>query len=381
MHNCIDFMPLGGGQNVGGSCYYMKLGNSNILLDAGIMYHKNLKKSPDFSSLLYSHCIEDLSQINQIYISHAHTDHMGYLPETMMKCKFASVFMTNMSYLLCKLQLYDREYSQVKNRDADKQLAMQILSNRIRHVSYLEKMPFTDYKVTFLQAGHIPGAMMCYFKYKNRNILYTGDYTLSNTALTEGCILPKDKLDILILCGLHAKHPNYNKENDRIYGLVKKIYEDVVINKKSVACILPQLSKGVEFVKMLCSKNKSNTNIYIDKKIAEVVNILEYTNIRVLDENCRLSSPYREDKPHIYIAANKVNVNSKRYKVYKTDFALHDNYNEIKSFIKKLNPKKTVIVHAADVEDETYTIEQDLLRDPDCSSSFIFAENGNMYSL
>ena len=31
----IMFVPLGGGDNIGASCYYLKLGRSNILLDCG----------------------------------------------------------------------------------------------------------------------------------------------------------------------------------------------------------------------------------------------------------------------------------------------------------------------------------------------------------
>lgn len=36
MEQKIYFMPLGGGQRVGASCYYLRLGESNLILDAGI---------------------------------------------------------------------------------------------------------------------------------------------------------------------------------------------------------------------------------------------------------------------------------------------------------------------------------------------------------
>lgn len=35
MNNNVAFIPLGGGQRVGASCYYMRIGESNIILDAG----------------------------------------------------------------------------------------------------------------------------------------------------------------------------------------------------------------------------------------------------------------------------------------------------------------------------------------------------------
>ena len=77
--NEIAFMPLGGGQRVGASCYYLRLGDSNIILDAGIGNDMGLEFEPDFHSLLVSPYIQSMNQIDHIFISHAHSDHIGYL--------------------------------------------------------------------------------------------------------------------------------------------------------------------------------------------------------------------------------------------------------------------------------------------------------------
>jgi len=79
MEQEIIFMPLGGGQRVGASCYYLKLGNSNIILDAGIGREGGCIFEPDYYSLLSSKYVESIGQINQIFISHAHMDHVGNL--------------------------------------------------------------------------------------------------------------------------------------------------------------------------------------------------------------------------------------------------------------------------------------------------------------
>ena len=46
MNRDIFLMPLGGGQRVGASCYYLRLGDNNILLDAGsrMMQGSGLKR-------------------------------------------------------------------------------------------------------------------------------------------------------------------------------------------------------------------------------------------------------------------------------------------------------------------------------------------------
>ena len=49
--NDIFFMPLGGGQRVGASCYFLRLGDTNILLDAGIGGDGKTKFLPDEYSL------------------------------------------------------------------------------------------------------------------------------------------------------------------------------------------------------------------------------------------------------------------------------------------------------------------------------------------
>lgn len=35
MNNDIIFIPLGGGQRVGASCYYLNINGANVILDAG----------------------------------------------------------------------------------------------------------------------------------------------------------------------------------------------------------------------------------------------------------------------------------------------------------------------------------------------------------
>ena len=74
----ICFMPLGGAQSVGRSCYYLRLGQSNILLDCGLQRINGATCSPDFRSLLTSQFMESIQQLDHVYISHAHTDHVGY---------------------------------------------------------------------------------------------------------------------------------------------------------------------------------------------------------------------------------------------------------------------------------------------------------------
>ena len=62
----------GGAEEVGRSCILVSSGNTNILLDAGVklgtvVEHPQIPK-------------QVLDKIDAIFVSHAHMDHVGYLP-------------------------------------------------------------------------------------------------------------------------------------------------------------------------------------------------------------------------------------------------------------------------------------------------------------
>ena len=71
MNTDIAFIPLGGGQRVGASCYFLRLGDVNIILDSGIGIEDGMEFSPDLHFLKTSPFLQSVSQINHIFISHA----------------------------------------------------------------------------------------------------------------------------------------------------------------------------------------------------------------------------------------------------------------------------------------------------------------------
>ena len=94
MNHDIVFIPLGGGQRVGASSYYLKLGESNIILDAGTGVEEGVEFEPDFHCLLSSPFIQSMNQVGQIFVSHAHMDHIGCLLKLMSQTKHSTVYMT-----------------------------------------------------------------------------------------------------------------------------------------------------------------------------------------------------------------------------------------------------------------------------------------------
>ncbi|MFQ7001759.1 MAG: MBL fold metallo-hydrolase [Clostridium sp.] len=388
MKNSIYFMALGGGQRVGASCYFLKLGNdANILLDCGIGYEKGIRFEPKLRALESSPFVESMNEINEVFISHAHIDHIGYLPKLMCICKRSSFYMTKITGLLTEYQLYEKTYlnNLYDNKNIENQrLNLKFNFRRIVELTYSKKVSFNNYTVTYYQAGHIPGAAMMYFEYKNKKILYTGDFSLDDTILTSKCLLPEIvKPDILIMCGLHAKHKGYVKNNNQILKIIEEILSYVKMGK-TVYCKVKQLSKGVEFLKylnMFFNERKLKYKIYLDDNLMRTINKLEEGSIPILSENNYIYEDLCNINKSSIIIGN-INIFNKEYKQIDVDFSLHVDFDDIVKFIKKLNPKLAVMVHCGEEKkDNLCTVEQELMRDGDSITQFIFPNEEEIYKL
>lgn len=383
MKQDIIFIPLGGGQRVGASCYYLRIGESNVILDAGTGIESGMEFEPDFYCLITSPFVQSMNQINQIFISHAHMDHIGYLLKLMSQTKYASVYMTEITKVLSVYQLYDRAFIGNRACDEDTRLAAQGLLENIAPVSYLQTLDFGNYKVTFYPAGHIPGAMMMVFEIGKRRILYTGDYSLNSTMLTQGCLLPEGLgIDTVIMCGLHAKHPWYSKRADAMYKQVRDILRCVETQRRSIKCHISQLSKGIEFLKVLNEWNTSRVPVYLDGSVMSVVEKMEKLSVPILEPGNRVMGSRVPGEPHVYITGETRTGDWGYYQNVKVDFSLHEDFLEMKEFIKKVNPRQAVVVHCGKEKSVLdSTIEQEMMLDGECRTQFIFTEEKEIYKL
>ncbi len=380
--NDVYFLPLGGSQRIGASCYYLRLGKHNIILDAGIGFDKKTLFEPDFRPLLTSPFMKSLSQIDQIFVSHAHLDHVGYLPKLMSMARHAQVYMTEPTAMLAQYQLLDNKFARDNDSNEDERLAIQYLLQQVVTVGYLQTIHFGDYTATFYQAGHIPGAMMIMFSYGGRNILYTGDYSVNSTDLTGGCDLLADcRLDTIIMCGLHAKHPNYCRASDQVYALADEILLRVCRGER-IACHTVQLSKGIEFLKILNSRNLCHIPIYVDHQLMQMVDVMGKLSIPILTIDNRLLNGNYDPMPHILLMSEGLKHCKDGYRHVQVDFTLHEDFAEMVQLLKHYHPRQAVLVHCSPpLQADDLTVEQILMYDGSCNTQFLFAEEKEIYKL
>ncbi len=354
----IIFMALDGAQNVGANCYYLKIGTTNFLLDCGCGRSDGVNFSPQFNALLQTPYLQDFHQISHVFISHAHLDHVAALPDFLKLNERANVYMTDLTWQITRLQIGNRLSAAEQEK--------------IFRVAFLQEIPLPEISVSFHQAGHIPGAMMTLFNFGGRRLLYTGDYSTFSTQLVGAAILPDVDIDVLIICGLHAKHSSYRTNDAAIQKILFHIRRSISFGKK-IYFQINQISKGIELATMI-NKFLPDVEIFIDAQIMKLVHCFEELHIPIINERIR-PLEFFADKPCV-VFSTEPPPRYKRFEIIRKSFSLHDDFQSVANFVRKINPKICIVVHSP--PDRTYnprTIEQVLMNEPDSRTNFIFPKN------
>jgi Cft2 family RNA processing exonuclease len=386
MKTRIRFVALGGGQEVGASCYFLQINEGNILLDCG--KSPNGAGSPQFSYILTPPFLESLQQINHIFISHSHYDHVGELGYLASVCTRAGIYATPITKTLITYMLWDmgggypgtkstrqREYEEIQTDKAIRSIITE---------GYCRPIPLPGYTVTFYEAGHIPGAAMVHIQTPDRSILYTGDFSCQPSALTSPYILPDTvQFDTIIICGVHAKHPFHTAAGiNRHLRSIKKRLE----SGHSISVETPQLTKAWEVLQIINDRMEKKylptVPVYVDRPLLLLAEKMERMNIRVLkpwNHACQSRGP----GPCLRIGRKAANAPADVQSYgKKIDFSLHPTYHELKHFILTYNPKTVILVHTGyDDRGAANCLEAELMASAACRSQFIYAENGEIYTL
>ena len=97
----IKFLPIGGADDIGASCYYLNIDGTGILLDCGIHPQKTGMESLPKFELLKNEPLDFL------FISHAHQDHIGAMPFLIKEYPHVKVFATKQTIDISRLTLHN----------------------------------------------------------------------------------------------------------------------------------------------------------------------------------------------------------------------------------------------------------------------------------
>jgi len=291
----IKFLPLGGADEIGASCFYLNIFGTGILLDCGIHPRKK-----GFDSLPKFELLNDLP-VDYAFISHAHQDHIGALPFLIQRIPHVIVYSTPQTKEIAELTLHNAANILMNDQFEENDFKIytheeiDLLVRSIRTLNYNEVISLKGLRhssqsainISFWDAGHILGSAGILIEHNEQKIFYTGDINLGNQSIMIGADLTQIKnIDTLILESTYGgteseKIGTWQSESKRFAKLSNKI----LYNGGSVLVPVFALGKTQELLATIYSLMKSGalteTNIYTGGIGREISRLYDYNRYLV----------------------------------------------------------------------------------------------------
>ncbi|MDO8493232.1 MAG: MBL fold metallo-hydrolase [bacterium] len=206
-----------------------------ILFDCGLVQGGRLCEGINCEKMPY-----DSTTIDYLIISHAHLDHIGRIPKLVKEGFKGRILSTPPTREITAVMLEDsmgllgkdakaNNVEPLYNED-DVRRSMELWDEGI---SYHKEFSLGNFKVRFLDAGHILGSAMTELTYNGKKIVYTGDLGNSPNVLLNDTETITDA-DYLIVESV------YGDRNHEPHNMSKDMLEDAIentVNKKGVLMI------------------------------------------------------------------------------------------------------------------------------------------------
>ena len=268
----MKFVFAGGAREVGGSCIYLRVNDTGILLDAGIRQGASKDPLPDFRS------IQEQGGVDYILISHAHMDHTGSLPIISRAYPTAPIYMTPMTMDLTRILLADsirimnRSEGDIPHYSEDDVNAM---FQRVVPVPF--ETPYAmnkDFSFTFYPAGHIAGAACIDLKTPEGNVFYSGDVSSFRQQTIEGMRIPRLRPDVGLFESTYGNrlHANRDVEEQKLVDTVRECVQ------QGYKVLIPAFALGraqeVLLILQRAMKRKElgEVPVYVDGMIRDITN-------------------------------------------------------------------------------------------------------------
>jgi len=316
----VRITVLGGGRQVGRSCFLLQTPISKILLDCGLnpAVVDASERFPYFNIPEFK-----IEELDAVILSHAHLDHSGLLP-----------YLYKMGYTgPCYMTLPTRDISALLALDfigvAYKKASAPLFSSTdikemVKHSICLDFNEVTDVtpdvRLTFYNAGHTLGSAMVHLNIGNglHNLLYTGDMKYGKTRLLDPAVTMFPRLESVIIESTYGGKenilpPRQEAENELI-EMIKKTIE------REGKVLIPELGLGRAQETMLIVEDAvrngllPNVPLYIDGMIWDINAI--HTAYPDFLSNSVKNSIFQDKNPFVSEIFFRVASNEERKKVF-----------------------------------------------------------------
>ena len=253
-----------------GANFLLEIDGKKILIDCGLVQGLEIADELNWADFLY-----DPKDIDILFITHAHIDHIGKIPKLIHEGFKGKIYSTRPTRELTKPMLLDTANILSKNKEFDlggiysEENINKIFLSWLSY-DYHQVIDLTpDLKVVFKDAGHVLGSAMIEFSYKGKKILFTGDLGNSPTPLLPDTEKVTD-IDYLIMESVYGDR-NHESRSDRRNMLAKVIKDNY---KRKGALLIPTFSLErsqellFELNNLLEEKKIPIMPIYLDSPLA-----------------------------------------------------------------------------------------------------------------
>ena len=271
----VRLTALGGGRQVGRSCFLLQTPQSRILIDCGIdVSSQGADKFPYLNVPEFN-----IDTIDAVVLSHAHIDHSGLIPYLYKMGYKGPVYMTAPTRDISALLALD--FIGVAYKQASAPLFSSLdVSEMVKHsisLDYNEVTDITpDVRITMYNAGHTLGSAVIHFNIGNglHNFVYSGDQKYGKTRLLDPANNYFPRVETLMVESTYGGRNNISPPR-------KEVEEDLIafINKvitRGGKLVIPELGLGRSQETMLILEDAMRTGkipkvpVYVDGMIWDI---------------------------------------------------------------------------------------------------------------
>ena len=269
----VRLHALGGFMEVGRSMMLLETKNSKIILDAGL----NIGNESEFVPYLEDEIDGRLDEIDAVVISHAHLDHIGFLPMLFKMGYDGPVYCTPPTRDLGALLLLDFIDVYLKDgkeppfteRDVKKSVLNCITRN------YGEVTDITpDMKLTFHNAGHILGSATVHIHVGEglHNVLYSGDIKYMPTRMLAPANTHYPRVETLIIESTYGGREDVQPPREESERELERLIKETI--NRGGAVLIPVFAVGraqeiLLSLEDMYRRGELDVPVYIDGMIKE----------------------------------------------------------------------------------------------------------------
>lgn len=265
----LRLLALGGSSEVGRSCYLLELGERRILVDCGIKPGTSVDAYPE---------IQVLDRIDALIITHAHTDHIGWIPALVRRFGKFDIYCSEGTAALLPVMLEDCRRHYLRKITALRERARFIRNADVPEEEYDETdagevpklaiscpfgseefLPFASASITFYRAGHILGAASVLIKDESgRRVFFSGDFSSFPQLTVPAASWPDDigEVDLLVLESTYGRSVHKPIEESR-RDLVSFIQDTVANREGSVILASFALGRAQELLSLVVAAKRA----------------------------------------------------------------------------------------------------------------------------